>query len=519
VCCITSHRQVHCLFVSIDDQHQPILLVVDDEDQATKLVSALQPDGFSFSTILLAENQLNLPVEVTPCLAILWFSFSSPEAISELEFLVSQLTKMGQGSALPVLLIIDQSGYQWVEPGFRLGVTDVLTRPIHPLVLRQRVRLILGARQTERAVEAHRQAEERFRTVSDFTYDWEYWIGSDGQLIYNSPACERITGYSRRAFIEDPAQLLGIVHPEDQARLREHFQLERNTDQTFSLDFRILTQTGEERWIGHACQPVFSDQGKPLGRRVSNRDHTQRIQAEQAVLRAEKLAAMGRLLASLAHEINNPLQAMSANIELVLDFPLPEAEKQAHLEAVRQEINRLAEINRGILDFARPRQLSLQPVPLQEIVERALFLANSKIKENHVEVSMDFPASLPLAEAAPDQVEQVVLNLIMNALEQMPQGGSLCIKATAGETSIKVMFEDTGPGISPAAQDMIFEPFYTTKKDGTGLGLAISQRIIQQHGGSLSAASLTGGGAEFTIVLPVFKHPVSTQSEGNPCPI
>jgi PAS domain S-box-containing protein len=348
-----------------------------------------------------------------------------------------------------------------------------------------------------------RQGEERFKTVADFTYDWEYWLGNDGRLIYNSPSCERITGHRSADFIQNTDLLAEIAHPDDRAMMEKHLRDEIISNQVFSLDYKILTRDGEERWIGHACQPVFDSNGAPLGRRASNRDITERKQAEKALLHAERLAAMGRLIASLAHEINNPLQAMYNSMELVMDFPLPEEERQTYLKTTREEIERLMQITTGILDFTRPREIQLKPVQVGEALHQSLILANEQIYQAHVIVQLDIPQDLPIVQASLDQLTQVFLNLILNAVQQMPQGGKLSITARIESQQLKIAFADTGNGIPPDKLDLIFEPFYTTRKGGTGLGLAISQQIIEQHHGKILVENSATGGAIFTITLPV----------------
>ncbi len=434
--------------------------------------------------------------ENPPDLAILWFPFASPEALQTLETKVTQLRQLGKPDPLPILLIIDQYGSHWVQPGFRLGVTDILTRPIHPLVLRQRVNLILQARQTE-------QAEERFRTIADFTYDWEYWRDNQGGLIYNSPACERITGWQACAFVEDSDLLLRIVHPSDRDRIEAHYIDEMQVQNPGSLDFRIITENNRERWVGHVCQPVYSSDGSLIGRRVSNRDITERKQAEQTLLREERLAVMGRLLASIAHEINNPLQTMSASIELIMDFPLESQERQKYLQVLRQEIERLMKISRGVLDFARPARAEPTPTSVRALIEQALFLANKQLNTSRVQVQVILDENLPPILVSADQIGQVCLNLIINAIEHMPLGGELMITAHLDTDQVLLSFKDNGEGIPEQALDLIFEPFYTTRANGTGLGLAISLSLLKLNGGTLTVNSTPGNGATFTASLPV----------------
>ena len=133
----------------------------------------------------------------------------------------------------------------------------------------------------KRVEKALKKSEERFRTVADFAYDWEYWIGSDGQTIYVSPSCERITGYGPDEFQQDPRLLEEIGHPHDRELISQHLKHELVSREPLSADFRIVTRAGEERWIGHICQPVYNTHGLSLGRRATNRDITKRKRAEQ----------------------------------------------------------------------------------------------------------------------------------------------------------------------------------------------------------------------------------------------
>lgn len=346
--------------------------------------------------------------------------------------------------------------------------------------------------------------EQQFRMVADFTFDWEYWQGIDGRMIYNSPSCQRITGRPNAEFIRNPSLLLDIVHPEDHEMVEKHFHDEQADSDIYSLDFRIITTSGELRWIGHACQPVYDSAGKSLGRRASNRDITERKYAEQALLQAEKMATIGRLTASLAHEINNPLQAICNSIELIMDFPLPEEERATYMLSIRQDIERLMSITSDILDFARPRASLMVSTRVSEVLQKALNLADRQRKLNHVSTQVYVPENLPLVNASPEQLEQVFLNLIINAIDQMPAGGLLTVYGTHENGEISVSFADTGTGIPPESLDMIFEPFYTTKRTGTGLGLSISQKYIKEHGGRITARNLEKG-AVFTVCLPVHK--------------
>lgn len=147
---------------------------------------------------------------------------------------------------------------------------------------------VIDINELKEAEEDLKNSEERFRTVADFTYDWEYWVGPDGKLIYMSPSCERITGYTRDEFIEDPSLLEKIVHPDDIEMVEKHFYEVSKSEDSDIRTYRIITKRGEEKWIGHGCQPVYTDKGKYLGRRVSNRDITNRIKTEVELRESEE---------------------------------------------------------------------------------------------------------------------------------------------------------------------------------------------------------------------------------------
>jgi len=181
---------------------------------------------------------------------------------------------------------------------------------------------LLDVTERERSRRALLESEERFRTVADFTYDWEYWVAPDGRYLYVSPSCQRITGYSADEFLRDPELMLSIVHPVDREMVTEHFDQSSEDDEEHYLDFRILTRDGEERWINHVCQPVYSGDGTYLGRRGGHRDITKRKQAEQALRRyADRLQGLHEtdqaILAS--RSVDEIAEAALARVPQLLD--------------------------------------------------------------------------------------------------------------------------------------------------------------------------------------------------------
>ena len=238
-----------------------------------------------------------------------------------------------------------------------------------------------------------------------------------------------------------------------------------------------------------------------LERRVEER--TRQLKEKQVqIIQAEKMAAVGRLAASMAHEINNPLQAITLHLQLMADeMQSPETARQ--LNIVQQEFNRIAGIVERLLDFQRPQAGEMQPINILATLETILTLADKQLERTGIDLVRLLPVESPLVAAVENQMKQVFLNLVLNAAEVMPEGGTLTIAARREDDEIIIEFADSGPGLDEETAARIFEPFFTTKSDGSGLGLAISHEIVANHDGTLTVASRPGGGAVFTVTLPV----------------
>jgi two-component system NtrC family sensor kinase len=235
-------------------------------------------------------------------------------------------------------------------------------------------------------------------------------------------------------------------------------------------------------------------------------DFAKELERSQAQLvQAEKMAAIGRLAASLAHEINNPLQAIHNSLHLSLHARLGEDKRLEYLSMAQAEVQRLIEIVQRMLDFYRPSRGGMVPTDVNGIVENVLALAHKRLQHGHVRVHTSLSSDLPLVPTVSDQITQVFLNIVINAIEAMPSGGDLQLETMLSEDGEWVLasFHDTGPGISPEQIANLFEPFYTTKPDGTGLGLAISYGIVEHHGGTIEVPNRLGEGVTFVVKLPV----------------
>ncbi|RME37167.1 MAG: PAS domain S-box protein [Thermoflexia bacterium] len=353
------------------------------------------------------------------------------------------------------------------------------------------------------AQEARAESEARYRIVVEQASEGIVLVDSrTGQFIEANAAFRDMLGYSEEELRQrtlgdvlelesDAGQEGGEVRPAlmEEARLSGE-QTCRRKDGS-----RITVEAAVNR-ISHQGREVLC---------LLVRDVTERKRMEQYLIQTERMTAMGQIAATLAHEINNPLHSIWTMLELITEFPVGEAEKEQYLLAIRREVKRLMTLTRQVLDFARPPTWEEAPVNLAETLRYALGLADRRLREHGIKVSFRVPDDLPLVVGSRDQLAQVFLNLILNAVDSMPDGGRLDIHAAVQQRQAVITFTDTGPGIPPEIIPHLFEPFITTKKDGTGLGLAISQNIIRRHGGAITASNLPQGGAIFTITLPILE--------------
>jgi two-component system NtrC family sensor kinase len=242
-------------------------------------------------------------------------------------------------------------------------------------------------------------------------------------------------------------------------------------------------------------------------------DFAKELERSQAQLvQAEKMAAIGRLAASIAHEINNPLQAIHNSLHLSLHKGISSSKRLQYLNMAQAEVQRLIEIVQRMLNFYRPSRGDVMPADINHIVENVLALAHKQLQHGGVRVHSRLTPDLPSVPVVPDQITQVFLNIIINSIEAMPSGGDLRLETLLSEDGEWVLaaFHDTGPGMSSEQTAHLFEPFHTTKPTGIGLGLAISYGIVERHSGAIEVSSQPGQGTNFVVKLPV--HPVETQS-------
>jgi two-component system NtrC family sensor kinase len=322
----------------------------------------------------------------------------------------------------------------------------------------------------------------------------------------------------------DPGDAANITTADDWKALKERFRADSGFDASWQAfkggeqaerrdELEVLYPA--RRVLERVARPVRDAQGRAIGWLEVFKDVTGERQSETNLLQTEKMAALGRLVSGIAHELNNPLTTIMGYAQLLLGHGLS-PDQLAQARNVYQEAERARRIVKNLLYFARENQPERTRVELNEVVERALALRNYELRLENIAVICELATDLPPTMADPFQLQQVVLNVLVNSeqalLEARGKGQvqirTSCVRGADG-ARLRLEMSDDGPGISPEIGSRIFDPFFTTKPPGvgTGLGLSIVYGIIHQHGGEVNFESHPGEGAKFTFELPVIAIP------------
>ncbi len=494
------------------------------------------------------------------------------------------------------------------------------------------------------------QTELKYRTVADFTYDWEYWEDPEGTLLYVSPSCARISGYDPEEFCDSPSLLRDLILPEDRPAWEQHRKSTLETSKGGEVQIRIRTRDGEIKWLEHVCQAVQGPDGTFLGFRASNRDVTDRKLVEEKVARREqslaeaqriahlgswewdmvfdelfwsdevyrifglrpqefeatyeaflssvhpqdrkavtgaverviadpvqsyniehrivrpdgrerivhergevkvdekgkpvsmigtvhdvtemktmeaesrrlraqlahldRVGTVGALTAAIAHETNQPLAAILSNAQAALRLlsaePPDLEEVRDALEDIIADDKRAGKVIHGLRAMVKREERQSEPYELNGVIREVLNLVHSEIVIRKVSVTTSLEPRIPTVYGDPIQIQQVILNLLMNALDAVktqPTDARYIFVSTGTEADggVTVNVADSGRGVAPEQIDDVFQSFFTTKAHGMGLGLTICRSIVEAHGGRMWAENRPHGGVRFSFRLPLVK--------------
>jgi signal transduction histidine kinase len=274
-------------------------------------------------------------------------------------------------------------------------------------------------------------------------------------------------------------------------------------------DVQHHLRDGHTRWLRVNAMLLRDEADSPLGTMLTLKEVSDLKRAERQMWQVEKMSALGRLAASVAHEVGNPLGAIDIQLQLLKeDIALTDGDlatkANRRLDIARAEMRRLEGIVQNFLRFSRPPALHLKQTRANNLLQNIYELVAPEARERHIELALDLQADLPFLEVDDNQLSQCLLNLLINAFQAVADTGHVALRSRCEADEVIIEIEDDGHGIPPADLEHIFEFYYTTKDEGTGLGLSIAQRIAHQHGGTLTVDSSEGEGTLITIRLPTF---------------
>ncbi|MBF0550079.1 MAG: response regulator [Deltaproteobacteria bacterium] len=503
-----------------------VLIVDDDRDLAESLVDILESRGYVVGVAHSARDAREIISEFESQVAFIDLKLPDGSGTEVLSYLKKNL---------PGCVFVIMTAYADLDSAvsaLEKGALHYLRKPVQPAEF---LRLLEGAVETidlrkekKQALEALRQSEEKYRSLVESIVDWVWAVDADGRYTFSNSAVKNLLNYD----VGDVVGVLAwrLVHPEDREILQVLFQ-KGVAEKTGWTDLALcrIHQDGSERFFESSAQPIFDAAGHLIGFTGVDRDVTARLRLESQLQRAQKMEAIGTLAGGIAHDFNNLLQAIQGFSELLL---LESSEKDPiyrRLQGIYRAAKRGGILTRQLLAFSRKVEVKLQQLDLNHEIRELRKLLDHTLPKM-IGIGLRLADDLWPVEADPAQIEQVLMNLAINAKDAMPDGGDLIIETKNhtiteryGKTHLDVnpgdyvtiSVIDTGHGMTKDIQAHIFEPFFTTKESGrgTGLGLAMVYGIVKKHGGHVMCYSEPGHGTTFNIFLPAIPQTAPAVSE------
>ncbi len=542
--------------------HKPLVLVADDERNAIALLQrVLERDGFKVESALDGLDALAKARELKPDLILMDVQMPRMNGFE----VTARLRDNPETARIPVIFVTAAAREPSdVAHGLQLGADDYIRKPYDYHELLARATSKMRARQLEdRLQRRSEELEELVRIGGEFNQRLglseltsliltlardefeadhvELYLFDDRQqpIFYHDLARGEGTLEMARSLLARNDTLASQVYQDGEpflvvdttndettaaylaslnlnsaiaAPLKHHGQLlglltvaHRESEKYGENDLRMLRSIGEQAALAVRNAQLHADlqsYAQNLESMVEARTQQLR-EAQEQLIQNEKLAALGRLAAGIAHEVNNPLQPILNCLEVAIeDLQNEQPVDMEGLRVAEREVQRIKTIVSKLLDFSRPSAVEKIPIDLHDLVSEVLLLTNRQLERMQVRIHTRLePVRAPWG--APSQLKQVLLNLVLNAAESMAHGGEIHIEVHPEDAGVALSIADTGVGMDQETIARIFEPFYTTKGDGTGLGLAVTYGIIQGHGGEIRVESQPGQGSRFTVWLPV----------------
>jgi PAS domain S-box-containing protein len=423
---------------------------------------------------------------------------------------------------VPVIIISGSRGEDQAVKCLHLGATDYLSKERLERLPNAVWRAISAAEEQRlhrRAAMELRASEERFRLLAQHSRDVFWFVGVNPErVIYVSPAIELIWGVPASRVYEEPGIWWSAIDPADQQRVRAAWEAcVDGLSPRFEEEFRVIHPDGSVRLVINSGAIFLDDASGNAHMSGLVRDITERTLLEQELRQSHKMDGIGQLAGGIAHDFNNLLTVIQGNSDLALDELDPTSSTYADIREIKHAATSAAALTKQLLAFSRRQVLQSHPIQLCEVTRGVESMLSRLIGDN-IELVLDLDPNSGFVLADHGQIEQVIMNLVVNARDAMPDGGRITISTSTVRQSARIgtrltspsgmcerlSIADTGTGMDKATRDRIFEPFFTTKPQGrgTGLGLSTVHGIVTQSGGELHVTSKLGVGTTFTIYFP-----------------
>jgi len=497
-------------------------------------VLVLAPAGVDNLLIGKALDAAAIPVELCPNVEKLCDSLTetvgtiviseeamTPEAIQKI---AAVLENQPPWSDLPIIVLTGGgAGDRRTEQAARsrnvLGNVSLLERPIRPITLVSAVKSALRARSRQYEIRDHltqltdvtqalAKSEQRYRSLVRASSSLVWIADANGMASPNQSDWQRFTGQSPEEYRD--SGWLTAVHTDDQERLREIWKNAMATHQVFGCEFRLKRADGAYRLVTLRGVPVMAANGSLLEWVGTCTDVQDQRAMEHALRNAEKFAIAGKLAGTIAHDINNPLEAVTNLVYLVATMS-KESEVCGYAQQAQKELARISDLTRQTLNFYR-YSTKPEPTDIRDVLDAVLNLLSHRIEDKRIVVEKKFGKTAPIT-CYSSEIRQVIANIVTNAIDAMSSGGRLLLRASLrtdwkkeGKTGIRLLIADTGGGMSKEIRQRIFDPFFSTKQEkGNGLGLWISCEMVRKNNGRIAVRSCTipeRTGTVFALFLP-----------------
>ncbi len=333
-----------------------------------------------------------------------------------------------------------------------------------------------------------------------------------GKVLYWNEGAEKIYGYMKEEVLGK--NLCEFLYPRDEKLKAEEEKLMgqlmarmKSGEVIPNVEVKRQTKEGKEIITSMTISPLKDAEGRIVGASRICKDITHLKKAEERLVLAERLSSLGELTAGVAHELRNPLAGIKINTQILSrKKDLPDMEKKL-LSSTQEGIEKIQKIVDDMLHFAKPKAFHFKEEEINEVVEKSLAILQTKLKKGNISSVFEGARGLPKVRIDIHQIQQVLINLMLNAIQAMADGGTLSVRTFLRDgDGVGIEVRDTGTGIPRAHLKKIFDPFFTTKSEGTGLGLSISLKILENHGATIDVVSDAGKGSTFTIDFPGVKN-------------